>query len=114
MKQPKTTQWSENISGVNTDFVVTTFAESLFVVITQTKRIATMVSACIDDADAGNKIYSSKIIFGDRSKQYNAIYGRSLIELVNKQGVQSLVLGLSVAEGSDTFNQIMGSLKERF
>eukprot|EP00397_Hematodinium_sp_SG-2012_P058392 GEMP01073824.1.p1 GENE.GEMP01073824.1~~GEMP01073824.1.p1 ORF type:complete len:118 (-),score=18.13 GEMP01073824.1:702-1055(-) len=109
-----TTQWSEVIGGVPTDFIVTTFTSKLFVVITQTKRIASMVEASIENNDAANKIYCSKVIFGDRRKEYYSVYGRALIKELNGVGVTSVLMGLSLPEGTETFHAVMESLKKRF
>jgi len=113
LKKPQTTQWSEDICGVHTDFAVTTFAKSLHVIVTQNKRIATTVHASIDDSEAGNLIFSSKILFGDREKGYNEVYGRAVIQMVSKLGVSSVILGLQVPEGPEIFHAVLGSLKER-
>merc|ERR1712112_254994 len=110
---PPTTQWTEIIEGAETSFLVATFTERIFVVVTQTKRIATMVEAWIDHDAAATKIYDAKVIFGDKS-DYNAVYGRALIGELNKLGVTSLLMALSLPEGTETFQAVLSSLREHF
>mmetsp|Transcript_22447 Transcript_22447/g.43700 ORF Transcript_22447/g.43700 Transcript_22447/m.43700 type:complete len:137 (-) Transcript_22447:95-505(-) len=114
---PQSLQFAANISGVNTDFIVTDFGAELFVVITQSAKIGSLVeaSACVSDfSESSTPVYEVRVLFGDRRAEHYRAYARALIELIAAKTNRSLLLGIALKEHStDSFRQIISVIKDR-
>eukprot|EP00927_Polykrikos_kofoidii_P060975 TRINITY_DN55869_c0_g1_i1.p1 TRINITY_DN55869_c0_g1~~TRINITY_DN55869_c0_g1_i1.p1 ORF type:complete len:211 (-),score=39.22 TRINITY_DN55869_c0_g1_i1:292-864(-) len=112
---PKSLQFACSVSGQATDFVITDFGSQLFIVITQSAKIGSLIEATSTEMqEGGQRVYDVKVIFGDRRAEHYRSYARALIELITKQSSKSLLLGIALKEHSlDSFKQIVSELRAR-
>eukprot|EP00386_Alphamonas_edax_P009478 GDKI01031164.1.p1 GENE.GDKI01031164.1~~GDKI01031164.1.p1 ORF type:complete len:135 (-),score=34.70 GDKI01031164.1:31-408(-) len=98
---PPHQQYTFEVDGISTDLVVTQFANKWFVVLTQYKKIGSLIESCIDDKETG--IYSVRVLFGDRKKENLSFCVRALTEAASKQAPdseKSFLFGLALKDDS--------------
>mmetsp|Transcript_64392 Transcript_64392/g.184973 ORF Transcript_64392/g.184973 Transcript_64392/m.184973 type:complete len:171 (-) Transcript_64392:15-527(-) len=121
---PKSIQFAASIAGVDTDFVITDFGTQVFIVITQAKKIGSMIEATVSetredplDLDEGRdgRLYEVKVLFGDRRLEHYRTYARALVELVASKGSRkSMLLGIALKEHSvEGFRQVLAEVRAR-
>eukprot|EP00808_Paulinella_micropora_P010397 g56923.t1 len=96
----ETKQFAFELEGVKTEVVMTPFSDKIFIVITQDKKLGTMVLARSEDVLGGlttDTTYSVQTLLGRRDDQGTLLLARQLIEDIAKSGArQSLLLALNL------------------
>mmetsp|Transcript_96099 Transcript_96099/g.310296 ORF Transcript_96099/g.310296 Transcript_96099/m.310296 type:complete len:142 (+) Transcript_96099:41-466(+) len=117
-RAPQTIQFAQSISGVATDFVITDFGTELFIVITQSCKIGSLIQASASELKEGengsSRVYEVQVLFGDRRAEHYRAYARALIELVASRSSKSVLLGIALKEHStEGFRQVLQELRGR-
>ena len=74
------------MAGVPTRFVVTLYANRVFVIITQTQNMGTLIMAQADDPlNVHGTSYSTRVIVGRRDDEVLEAYARTLVEVLAKR-----------------------------
>mmetsp|Transcript_106931 Transcript_106931/g.297477 ORF Transcript_106931/g.297477 Transcript_106931/m.297477 type:complete len:145 (+) Transcript_106931:95-529(+) len=116
---PQTIQFSADVAGTPTDFVVTDFGSQVFFVVTQSAKIGSLIEATsqesADPMANGDRIYEVRVLFGDRKLQHYRAYARALAEIVaTTNSSKSVLLGIALREHStESFRQVVAAVKER-
>eukprot|EP00930_Biecheleria_cincta_P085414 TRINITY_DN74803_c0_g1_i1.p1 TRINITY_DN74803_c0_g1~~TRINITY_DN74803_c0_g1_i1.p1 ORF type:complete len:153 (-),score=31.13 TRINITY_DN74803_c0_g1_i1:235-693(-) len=122
---PQSFQWTAQVLGQKTDFVITDFGSELFFVITQSAKIGSFVQAtasepkqedALDESglSKGERTHDVQVLFGDRRAEHYRSYARALIELVASRCSKSVLLGIHLKEHSmEGFRVILKELRER-
>merc|ERR1712080_226614 len=99
---PKSVQFEASIEGVDTDFVITDFGSQLFIVITQSAKIGSLIEASVtsEELRSGERIFDVRPLLGDRSAEHYRTYARALIEVVSSRSDKSVLLGIALKEHS--------------
>ena len=99
------------VCGVPTRFVLTLYANRIFVIITQTQNLGTLIMAEADDPmNVAGTSYSTRVVVGRRDDDVLEAYARTLVELMCKRVPEAgpLLLAISIKEHSqDTFRGVM-------
>ena len=130
---PRTVTHEEVVCGVPTKFALTLYSNRVFVVLTQTENLGTMVRALLPSSrrrcthnslsrcsqiqahadsplDAGRTSYSTRVLFGRRDDEALEVYARTLVELISKRSPTAgpLLLAISIREHSaEMFRSVM-------
>merc|ERR1712032_591937 len=112
---PRSLKFSACVSGTDTDFVITDFGSKLFVVVTQSAKIGSLIEASQTELEGGGqKVFDVRVLFGNRQAEYYRLYARALIELVAKQSSKSVLLGIALKEHSmESFRQTVREIDLR-
>jgi len=121
----KTTHLAIVINGVHTEILQQRFSNCIFMLITQTGKMGTLIEARADNRDfqGGEYTYSLRVLSGKRDDNLLSAYSRQLVELVSYSFFSgkvrpSLLLGISLAPQKDLqeeksmFNQIIELVKK--
>eukprot|EP01068_Selenidium_serpulae_P001672 Selendium_serpulae@DN1811_c0_g1_i1.p1 len=94
------------VEGNETDIIVASFADRVFVIITQCGKIGSFVHCSSCDIDPG--YFEVETIFGDRQKRVHAVYGRAIIQKLAQHSSKQVLLGIALKdESQSTFKEIM-------
>merc|ERR1719401_2851938 len=112
LQGPQSIQFAAPIAGTATDFVITDFGSELFVVITQSAKIGSLLEATASEAKEGldglERVYDVRVLFGDRRAEHYRSYARALIELIATRSTKSVLLGIMLKEHTvEGFRQVM-------
>eukprot|EP00928_Gymnodinium_smaydae_P051515 TRINITY_DN35078_c0_g1_i1.p2 TRINITY_DN35078_c0_g1~~TRINITY_DN35078_c0_g1_i1.p2 ORF type:complete len:170 (-),score=38.99 TRINITY_DN35078_c0_g1_i1:161-670(-) len=112
---PRSLTFSSDICGQATDFVITDFGSQLFIIITQSAKIGSLIEGTMTESvESGMRTYDVKVLFGDRGAEHYRSYARALIELITSGSSKALLLGIALKEHStEGFRKIIGELRER-
>lgn len=104
------------VCGVPTKFVLTAYTNRIFVVVTQTAGMGTMIVAQKDQPmNTASAAYSTRVLLGRRDDEVLEVYARTLVELICKRAPDagSLLLAISIAEHSTEMHRgVMRILEE--
>jgi hypothetical protein len=117
MSSPLVTRSLEStVCGVPTRFELTAYTNRIFVVVTQTAGMGTLILAQKDSPmNASSSCYSTRIILGRRDDEMLEAYARTLVELISKRAPDAgpLMLGVSIKEHSnEVFREVMRVVEE--
>uniref|UniRef100_A0A6B2LSG0 Uncharacterized protein n=1 Tax=Arcella intermedia TaxID=1963864 RepID=A0A6B2LSG0_9EUKA len=108
----KTKQWCCNIEGTKTDFILCSYSNRLFFVITQLEKLGTLMEASSDLSAEGETTYSVRTLLGKREPT-SEVYARELISLTYPLAPKPLLLALSLKATSPTiFKTIIAQIKQ--
>mmetsp|Transcript_56396 Transcript_56396/g.157163 ORF Transcript_56396/g.157163 Transcript_56396/m.157163 type:complete len:179 (-) Transcript_56396:93-629(-) len=113
---PRSLQFACVVGGQATDFVVTDFGSQLFVIITQSAKIGSLIEASSTEMlEGGDLTFDVRVLFGDRRAEHYRSYARAIIELIARSpSSKSLLLGIALREHSvEGMRQILRELRER-
>uniref|UniRef100_A0A7S2V894 Proteasome assembly chaperone 3 n=1 Tax=Fibrocapsa japonica TaxID=94617 RepID=A0A7S2V894_9STRA len=110
------------INGIKTEILVMYFADKIFIIVTQLKKIgtlvhvqpgneATSVGASMGDRPLG--IYDTSVLLGRRDDPLLLIYARQIMEKICSTLNKPLLLGIALKnEGRDTetFQEVLNEL----
>eukprot|EP01119_Soliformovum_irregulare_P020859 TRINITY_DN6823_c0_g1_i1.p1 TRINITY_DN6823_c0_g1~~TRINITY_DN6823_c0_g1_i1.p1 ORF type:complete len:160 (+),score=18.24 TRINITY_DN6823_c0_g1_i1:26-505(+) len=112
----KTKQIAAKIEGIHTEIIINVYLDYVFIIITQTNKIGTIIEATKDQDQyfegESEGSFSVKVHIGKRDDDLNAIYGRQLAQLVDitSSTPRGLILGLGLRENKGnertTFSKI--------
>ena len=105
------------ICGVPTKIALTAYSNRVFVVVTQTDNLGTLIAAERDLAiDPTCTCYSTRVLLGRRDDETLEVYARTMVELVAKRfatDAPPLLLAISIKEHSpETFKAVMKFVEE--
>ena len=105
------------ICGVPTKIALTAYSNHVFVVVTQTDNLGTLIAAERDLAiDPTCTCYSTRVLLGRRDDETLEVYARTMVELVAKRfatDAPPLLLAISIKEHSpETFKAVMKFVEE--
>ena len=138
---PRTRSFEATINGVRTHFVLTAYTNRVFVVVTQTQNMGTLVRtpahgpgacncifipcfgvslpqimACADDPlNPSGTSYSTRVLVGRRDDEVLEAYARTMVELITKRAPDAgpLLLAVSIQEHSnEVFHAVMRHVEE--
>merc|ERR1719401_323473 len=118
LQGPQSIQFAAPIAGTATDFVITDFGSELFIVITQSAKIGSLLEASASEAKEGldgqsERVYDVRVLFGDRRAEHYRSYARALIELIATRSTKSVLLGIMLKEHTvEGFRQVLQEVKE--
>eukprot|EP00639_Heterosigma_akashiwo_P005173 CAMPEP_0194569516 /NCGR_PEP_ID=MMETSP0292-20121207/7195_1 /TAXON_ID=39354 /ORGANISM="Heterosigma akashiwo, Strain CCMP2393" /LENGTH=120 /DNA_ID=CAMNT_0039419771 /DNA_START=103 /DNA_END=465 /DNA_ORIENTATION=+ len=107
------------IDGIHTEFVISIFDDRVFVLVTQMKKMGTLVSVEAEGAGAGalglggGSGYSVSVLLGRRDDPLLAVYARQVMERVCSSLQRPLLLGIALkpeGRGTSTFEAIINEL----
>ncbi|KAL6068589.1 Proteasome assembly chaperone 3 [Balamuthia mandrillaris] len=103
---PSTKQFAAVINGVHTEFILTPFADRIFIVITQLGKLGTLITASKETNDVMSgepqeANYAIDVLLGKRDEPLLALYARRIVELIcAKHARRSLLLSLCLKDHS--------------
>ena len=105
------------ICGEPTKIALTAYSNRVFVVVTQTDNLGTLIAAERDLAiDPTCTCYSTRVLLGRRDDETLEVYARTMVELVAKRvatDAPPLLLAISIKEHSpETFKAVMKFVEE--
>ena len=104
------------ICGVPTKVALTAYSNRVFVVVTQTDNLGTLIAAERDLAiDPTCTCYSTRVLLGRRDDETLEVYARTMVELVAKRAPAAppLLLAISIREHSpEAFRAVMQFVDE--
>jgi hypothetical protein len=105
---------SEN--GVKTSITVSSFEDRHFVVITQTGKFGTLLSAWAEDKlDGQSKTYNSTVLLGKREDELLNVFAQQIVQKISQTSDTPLLLSIALSdEGREvsTFRQILDTVEE--
>lgn len=111
MPSPPSRSFEAELCGVRTHFVLTSYANRIFIVVTQTPNMGTLIVATADDPlNATGKSYSTRVLLGKRDDEVLEAYARTMVELINKEqpSAPPLLLAISIEKHSnELFREVM-------
>mmetsp|Transcript_3768 Transcript_3768/g.5260 ORF Transcript_3768/g.5260 Transcript_3768/m.5260 type:complete len:161 (-) Transcript_3768:5-487(-) len=100
------------IDGNHTEIIINTFASHVFIIVTQTDKMGTMIQASRDQGELDDGLsepsFSMKVLIGKRENPLHVIYARQLIELISSTSAmyRPLLLGISLKGEDITSEQL--------
>jgi proteasome assembly chaperone 3 len=137
---PLTRSHTQDVCGVPTKFVLTAYSNRIFVLVSQTDSMGTLVSPHRSshhapmppyslhscglqiNAEADRPLdptsgsYTTRVLFGRRDDETLEVYARTLIELISRRAPVAgpLLLAISIREhSSDMFKGVMRVVEEQ-
>ena len=106
---PPTRQAAALIDGVQTDVVVQAFANLVYVIVTQNRKLGTFVSANAKVGSDGALIFDTSVLLGKRDEPLLCIYARQILERMRQAGcAKPLLLAISLTDDSpESFRAVM-------
>lgn len=115
MKEPsepfQTKQFAIVIESIHTEFILSSFSDHLFFVITQYDKLGTIVSkecvinqklrATVDVTPDGDKTFSVLTLLGKKEETLE-VYARRIIEVTSKKSSKPLVLSIALKKPTPT------------
>ena len=83
-------------NGVNIDILSTTFNDRIFIIVSQFKKIGTVIEAFTEERSDGGKMYLTNIKIGKRDDEVCCVYARQIIELISETSDKPLLLGIAL------------------
>jgi proteasome assembly chaperone 3 len=104
------------VCGVPTRFVLTAYSNRIFVVVTQTHNMGTLIHAEADNPiAAGTTAFSTRVLLGRRDDDVLEVYARTLMEMIHRANPETgpLLLALSIREHSqEMFRAILKEVQD--
>ena len=104
------------VCGVPTQFVLTAYSNRIFVIVTQTQSMGTLIHAEADNPiEAASGSFSTRVLLGRRDDEVLEVYARTIIELISRRnpGAGPLLLAISVKDHSpEMFRSIVREVEE--
>ena len=117
MPPPTTRSFEVTLCGARTHFVLTAYTNRIFVVVTQTPNLGTLIAACADNPlSAAGTSYSTRVLLGRRDDEALEAYARAMVELIHKRAPDAgpLLLAISIKEHSnELFRAVMKQVEEQ-
>ncbi|EAL73714.1 proteasome assembly chaperone 3 [Dictyostelium discoideum AX4] len=105
---------SKKINNVDTDIAISSFADAIFITISQNQKFNTWIRASKSDGILLDEpSYQIDTLLGNNQDVLFSIYARQLIENIGETSNKSLMLSISITDKSkDTFKQILSTIFE--
>jgi len=97
----KTRQFAVIIEGDHTDFVITSYSDRIFIIVTQINKLGTLTLSNKETTVEGTTIFASKTLLGRREDYPSSILSRQLIEDISKTTEKSLILAVTLKKKND-------------
>ena len=104
-----------NGNEIRTDIICTTYSDRHFVLITQMKKVGTLIQAWSDKKSDGNYFYEMVTLLGRRDDPLLNVYARQIIEKISAYSDKPLLLGISLVpegRGKEIFEAVLNNLLE--
>ncbi|KAN0055692.1 hypothetical protein ACTA71_011575 [Dictyostelium dimigraforme] len=103
---------SKKINNVDTDIAMSSFADAIFITISQNQKFNTWIRASKSDGILLDEpSYQIDTLLGNNQDVIFGIYARQLIENIGETSNKSLMLSISVTDKSkNTFKQILATI----
>eukprot|EP00050_Salpingoeca_kvevrii_P008232 m.301659 g.301659 ORF g.301659 m.301659 type:complete len:127 (-) comp14879_c0_seq1:61-441(-) len=90
------------IDGVHTEFVLTRYANLVFVAVTQRRRLGSLMVVSKDDAvgDANERTYTIRPLLGQRSELLLDVLAKQVAQLVNKSASVPVLFSVALDKPS--------------
>ena len=102
--------------GVKTSVTVSSFEDRHFVVITQTEKFGSMLSAWAEDKlDGLSKTYNSTVLLGKRDDELLNVFAQQIVQKISHTSYKPLLLSIALSEEGrevGAFRQIMETVEE--
>mmetsp|Transcript_3352 Transcript_3352/g.13393 ORF Transcript_3352/g.13393 Transcript_3352/m.13393 type:complete len:127 (-) Transcript_3352:756-1136(-) len=82
---PKTRRNVVTVGEIPTEIVVQGFEDTIFVVITQMKKLGSMILSVPERVGTDSCLFESQVLFGRRDDPLLVLYARQLAEEISKQ-----------------------------
>ncbi|KAM9991742.1 hypothetical protein ACTFIZ_005131 [Dictyostelium cf. discoideum] len=105
---------SKKINNVDTDIAISSFADAIFITISQNQKFNTWIRASKSDGILLDEpSYQIDTLLGNNQDVLFSIYARQLIENIGETSNKALMLSISITDKSkDTFKQILSTIFE--
>ncbi|KAM9986411.1 hypothetical protein ACTFIY_010841 [Dictyostelium cf. discoideum] len=105
---------SKKIKNVDTDIAISSFADAIFITISQNQKFNTWIRASKSDGILLDEpSYQIDTLLGNNQDVLFSIYARQLIENIGETSNKSLMLSISITDKTkDTFKQILSTIFE--
>jgi len=100
-------------SKVRTEVIVQSFADRHVVVVTQLRKLGTIMTAEAVDGLEGRRSYEIHTLLGRRDDALLDVYARQLIEKIALTSAKPLLLTIALTEdgrGVDVFNDVLNTV----
>ena len=109
---PVTLQAAASIDGVHTEVVCTAYADRVFVLVTQLRKVGNLVSASVESGADGEDLFSVSTLLGRRDDPSLQVYARQLVQrMAAAECRKPLLLGIALAPRAEasptTFRGVM-------
>ncbi|KYR01656.1 proteasome assembly chaperone 3 [Tieghemostelium lacteum] len=110
----KTKNISKLINNIQTDIVISSFSNQIFITISQNQKFNTWIQGYKQESTFSDEpCYTVETLLGNNQDQLLMIYARQLIENIGQSSNKTLLLSISIQDKSkDTFKIIMQTLFE--
>ena len=111
---PRTATHETTVCGVLTRFVLTAYSNRIFVVVSQTQNMGTLIHASADNPiDAATGSFTTRVLIGKRDDDHLEVYARAMCELICRRAPDAgpLLLAISI-QGAHSNEMFRGILKE--
>eukprot|EP01128_Nolandella_sp_AFSM9_P002676 TRINITY_DN13056_c0_g1_i1.p1 TRINITY_DN13056_c0_g1~~TRINITY_DN13056_c0_g1_i1.p1 ORF type:complete len:135 (+),score=25.45 TRINITY_DN13056_c0_g1_i1:1-405(+) len=106
-------QFTESVCGVTTEFLLTTYSNYLFFIVTQTGKLGTLFKASCERNVEGEATYSATAVLGKRDPEME-VYARAIVEVTSEVSAKPLLLALALNETSPAiFREVLAVVKRR-
>jgi len=110
-----TKQFASLVQGEHTEFVLSSFSDHVFILVTQINKIGTMIKARKDLDIEGSSSYTIHTMLGKRDPNVE-VYARRLIEITSSQGCpKPIIVSISLKKDNNdpqTFKQVISVIAE--
>jgi len=107
-----TLQLAAMIDGIHTEFILTTYSNLVFFVVTQLEKLGSLLLARRELTMEGEPTFAISSLLGRRDPEIE-IYARKLVEVTSKRSAKPLLLSLALKDNSpSTFRQIIAFISK--
>uniref|UniRef100_A0A7S1TQ84 Proteasome assembly chaperone 3 n=1 Tax=Phaeomonas parva TaxID=124430 RepID=A0A7S1TQ84_9STRA len=98
---PQTRRKVVDIGGIETEIVVQGFQDAIFVVITQLKKLGTLIMTHIERGRTGKCLFDARVLLGKRDDPLLVLYARQIAEQISTRTTYDRNVVLSIALKED-------------
>jgi len=109
----RTKQWCSEVEGIRTEFILSTYSNQLFFVITQLEKLGTLIEARADlSLEGDSTTFTVNTLLGKRDPSLE-VYARELISFTSQTSPKPLLLSIALKQTSPSiFKTILEQIKK--